>query len=233
MIVKRRKHNSTSEVLPLEPQPLDLEVPSHWKEQFEENIEYHPNAKPTWEKIKAAGIERGALRLLYAYAIGEGQDLLPERAKRIKRNCKAAIRAADVAQKRSNDPSSAIFRKREKDRMREYLEDLWLAPDEEVETLGDVLRHHNLPIEQAGRAAVRAFGKDGVASNRMYYLFLLQGYADDRAGFWLGLDRLIVLAACSDDRFHTPSPEALSYYLRTISVEARESILRKALPLLP
>lgn len=203
------------------------EVPPQWEKRFEANVEGHRTANAAWEKIKAAGIDRGALRLLYNYSGGEDKTALLEWAKRTKTNCKAAIRAADVARKRTNDSRSRLFTKRANRRMHALLTDPWPARDRDVSTLGDVVRRDNLPVEQAGRAAMRTAGKGGVLFNPVYYLFLLRGYAKQH-DVVLGLKRMTALAACAEKVLQ---PETLTRYFR--SIKNPEPILRDTLRLLP
>lgn len=207
-----------------------------WVRSFLESVGNHPVARATWDKLRRAGLQKGAFRLLSDYA-GVGADVPDLDA--IGRAplwslLESAVRAEHIAQQRTNDTRAHMFMKRREESRTAALSSPWIADDEEAQTFLGALRRDKLPegshFSAIRKALKKAAGPRSAVANPKYFLFLLQGYAE-KHGVPLGLKRLTSLADCALRGNEHLDEGTLGRYIR--SIRRRGAILRDTLPLLP
>ena len=217
-------------------------IPDTWIGQFRHEVAGNPTAREAWKEIEQAGLESGAILLLWGYAGGAGSVIadMYGRTEEANRLMKATARAEEVAEtsapKRAQNPN--LFRERASDKRDDALRAEWPMPNPAagVRTVGDELalaselKGREIPLEAARKAMVKAAGERSPV-NPFQFLFLLQGYAA-KYGVTLGNKRLLALAG-----YALPEREldegTLGRYLRDIPESVREGILRDSLPTLP
>jgi hypothetical protein len=216
------------------------EIPDGWIQQFKTAVAGDPTASSAWSDIKNAGLEEGALLLLWGFAGGATPDFtaMHRRAEDANDRLKAAIREQQTAEtttpKRAHDPD--LFHRRATMAHETAMRSAWPVPTAQIPTLGDELaevereKGGQPPLLAVRKALTKAAGKRSPL-NSFYFLFLLQGYAA-KYGVELGVKRLVALAYCADP--DTKLDEGtLGRYLRTMPKSLKESILHDALPALP
>jgi hypothetical protein len=191
--------------------------------------------------IEDAGLEEGAIFLLWAFAGGHAHQEIAQmylRAEEANRRMNAAIRAEEVAQTRTpkRASSSSLFRERASESIHDALKAEWPMPSANVHSVGDELalaskvKGREIPLDAVRQAMVKAVGERSPVGP-FYFLFLLQGYAAEH-GITLGNKRLVALAECADP--HRSLDEGtVGRYLREIPESVRDGIRRDALPTLP
>lgn len=218
------------------------EIPDRWIKQFKTRLDADPAAQSTWKKIEAAGLEDGALFLLWGFAGGARRELdqMHRRAEDASDRLRAAQRAEEIARtktpKRAHD--SDLFRRRAKAARKSTISSAWPMPTPDTLTLGDELARVEAEtraqptLAAVGTALAKAAGKRSRV-NDFYILFLLQSYLDNH-GVRLGYKRIVRLASLVD-----PDPDAgldegtLGRYFRSIPQPLKDRILRDTLPTLP
>jgi hypothetical protein len=215
------------------------EIPDNWIKEFKSEVARDRTARGAWREIGSAGLEEGALFLLWGFAGGAEPDLakMHQRAENTSDLLKAAHREEGVAQngrpKRAHDDD--LFRRRAASAREGALSSEWAMPTPETSKLRDELarvkaetgRQPTLPAVR--KALTKAAGKRSPVKNS-HLLLLLQGYAEKFA-VKLGIKRLVALASCADR--NTKLDEGrLGSYLRSATA-VKDQILGDTLPTLP
>jgi hypothetical protein len=196
-----------------QPKPDRKQALVWWKE-FKENVQAHLTAHAGWKKIRQAGLEEAALRLLWQYT---HLDRLEQQRRELKRQAalgKAVLRAWRVARERP--PRFEPPQPGQKGpplllpRCVPTLFDRRL--DEKVAKLKAWTGWDADPLAQI--VALRAFASDYGPLRPFLYLFFLRELAA-RRGVRLGIKRLSDLAVCANPH-HSADPSDIARYFRQL-----------------
>src|SRR5215831_9588921 len=119
------------------------EIPDNWIKEFKSEVARDRTARGAWRKIESAGLEEGALFLLWGFAGGAEPDLakMHRRTENTSDLLKAAHRGEGVAQtgtpKRAHDDD--LFRRRAASARERALSSEWAMPTPEASKLRDEL----------------------------------------------------------------------------------------------